>query len=761
MRAYTSLPTCAKKGSMAAVMAIYHFSAKVISRANGSSAVASAAYRSASELHDERLGRNHDFSNKAGVIHSEVRLPEGAPERLNDRTTLWNEVEAGEKRKDAQLAREVEFSIPRELNQQQGVSLARDFVEKQFVERGMVADLHVHWDFAEDGSPKPHAHVMLSMREVGPEGFGHKVREWNSTELLKGWREAWADHVNERLAELDIDARIDHRTLEAQGIDLEPQHKIGPAGSRRLDRGEDAERADDHLRIARENGEKIIARPEIALDAITRQQATFTTRDLAMFVHRHSDGKDQFDQAMSAVRCSPELVALGTDGKGQERFTSRDMIAVERRLERAADGLAAGDRHGVAQGHVDRALVAAEGRGLSLSAEQRGALDHITGRDGLASVVGYAGSGKSAMLGVAREAWEAEGYTVRGAALSGIAAENLEGGSGISSRTIASLEYQWEQGREQLGPRDVLVIDEAGMIGSRQMERVLSAAYEAGAKVVLVGDPEQLQAIEAGAAYRSIAERHGAAEISEIRRQREDWQRDATKALATGRTGEAVHAYERHGMVQAADTREAARGELIDTWDAQRRTDPNQSRIILTHTNAEVRDLNVAARDRLRDAGELGQDVRVSAERGAREFAAGDRIMFLKNERGLGVKNGTLGKVEQVSPERMAVKLDDGRSVAFDLKDYAHVDHGYAATIHKSQGVTVDRAHVLATPGMDRHSAYVALSRHRDGVQLHYGRDDFADQRQLARTLGRERAKDMASDYGRDADAQVGVTTRK
>ena len=142
-------------------MAIYHFSAKVISRASGSSAVASAAYRSASELHDERLGRNHDFSNKAGVIHSEVLLPEGAPERLNNRATLWNEVEAGEKRKDAQLAREMEFSIPREMNQKQGVQLARDFVEKQFVERRMVADLNVHWDIGKDGNPKPHAHVML------------------------------------------------------------------------------------------------------------------------------------------------------------------------------------------------------------------------------------------------------------------------------------------------------------------------------------------------------------------------------------------------------------------------------------------------------------------------------------------------------------------------------------------------------------------------------------------------------------------------
>lgn len=737
-------------------MAIYHFSAKVISRANGSSAVASAAYRSASELHDDRLGRDHDFSNKAGVVHSEIMLPEGAPERLNDRATLWNEVEAGEKRKDAQLAREVEFSIPREMNQQQGVQLARDFVEKQFVERGMVADLNVHWDMGKDGQPKPHAHVMLSMREVGPEGFGQKVREWNSNALLKEWREAWADHVNERLAALDIDARIDHRSLQDQGIELEPQHKIGPAASRMPEQGLEAERVEDHARIARENGEKIIAQPEIALDAITRQQATFTRRDLAQFAFRHSDGKDQFDQVMSAVRTSPELVALGKDGKGEDRFTSRDMIETEQRLERAADRLA--DRGGHGLPAMEPSLRSTAGsEGLKLGSQQEAALAHITGGKDIAIVVGYAGTGKSATLGVARDEWERAGYNVRGAALSGIAAEGLEGGSGIQSRTIASMEYQWGQGRELLGPRDVLVIDEAGMIGTRQMERVLSEAERAGAKVVLVGDAEQLQAIEAGAAFRSLAERHGAAEISEVRRQHEDWQKDATKALATGRTGEAIHAYAEHGMVHAAETREQARAELVNTWDAQRRADPDKSRIILTHTNAEVRDLNQAARERLRDAGELGEDVRVLAERGARDLATGDRIMFLKNERGLGVKNGTLGEIEKVSPGSMAVRLDDGRRVAFDLKDYAHVDHGYAATIHKSQGVTVDQAHVLATPGMDRHAAYVGLSRHREGVQLHYDRDDFTDDRQLTRTLGRERAKDMASDYSRDPEQDVRV----
>ena len=132
-----------------------------------------------------------------------------------------------------------------------------------------------------------------------------------------------------------------------------------------------------------------------------------------------------------------------------------------------------------------RALASAAARGLVLSGEQRAAFAHVTDKSGLSIVVGYAGTGKSAMLGVAREAWENAGYTVRGAALSGIAAEGLEQGSGIASRTIASLEHQWGQGREQLTSRDVLVIDEAGMVGTRQMERVLSRAADAGAKVVL------------------------------------------------------------------------------------------------------------------------------------------------------------------------------------------------------------------------------------------------------------------------------------
>ena len=752
-------------------MAIYHLHVKVIGRKSGSSALASAAYRSGSRLRDERLDRSHDFSAKRGVVHSEVMLPENAPAAWRDRERLWNDVEAFEVRKDAQLAREVEFALPREMTQAQAIELARDFVQAEFVDRGMIADLNVHWDMAEDGMAKPHAHVMLTMRAVDENGFGQKVRDWNRTAMVQRWRRRWAEHANERLADLDIDARIDHRSLEAQGIALEPQSQIGAPAKRIEDRGisgegTDADRAEMHREIARGNGARIVADPSLGLDAITHQQSTFTQRDMAIFAHRHSNGIDQFNEVMGAMRSAPDLVELGQDARGEDRFTTRNMIEAELRLHRAAELMAERERHEVRGADLEAALALAERRGLVLSGEQADALAHVTdGRD-LGVVVGHAGTGKSAMLGVAREAWESAGYEVQGAALSGIAAQNLENGSGISSRTIASMEHGWQQGRDGLTSRDVLVVDEAGMVGTRQLERVLSHASEAGAKVVLVGDIRQLQAIEAGAAFRSIHERHGGAELGEVRRQRDDWQREATRDLANGKTGHALEAYRSRGMVHEAQSREQARGDLIDRWDRERQAAPDKSRIILTHTNDEVRVLNEAARERMRATDGLGDDVRLTVERGTRHFARGDRVMFLQNERGLGVKNGTLGTIKQVNAQSMTVQTDDGRSVRFDLKDYSRIDHGYAATIHKAQGMTVDRTHVLATPGMDAHSSYVALSRHRNGVDLHYGRDDFANEDRLVRTLSRDRVKDMASDYERADPAQSfaerrGITFRE
>ncbi len=764
-------------------MAIYHAHIQVIGRKQDRSVVAAAAYRAADELFDDKLNRTHDFTAKQGVVHSEIMLPEGAPARWEQGTTkaslhaarlsLWNEVEAKERRYDAQLAREMEFAIPRELSEAEAIRLARDFVREQFVECGMVADLNVHWDIGKDGEAKPHAHVMLTMRQVTPEGFGPKVREWNAAGLYEGVRQRWAELANERLAELGHDVRIDHRSNAEQGIALAPQNKIGPAGARRAERNEDAERAAEHLAIARRNGEAILADPGVVLDAITRQHSTFSRRDLARFVNRHTADAEQFGLAMATVEASAELVRVGVDGRGEARFSTRELLAAEQRMEAAALALSGSRTHAVRE---DRRRAARAGS--VLGEEQAAALGHVTRSRDLVAVVGYAGTGKSTMLGVARQAWEAQGYRVVGAALSGIAAEGLEAGSGISSRTLASLEHGWREERDVLTSRDVLVVDEAGMVGSRQMERVLSAVQAAGAKVVLVGDPEQLQAIEAGAAFRAIVERVGSVEITQVVRQREAWQRDATKELATGRTSEALGRYAAAGMVRASGTRAEAMAALVAGWDEARLARPEESRVLLASTRADVAALNALARERLRASGELGADQVVATERGERSLAAGDRVMFGRNERGLGagpggrggvaVKNGTLGTVLGVEAGggRLTVRVDGaggsgssqggqaGKEVTFSLGEYGHVDHGYAATVHKAQGVTADRAHVLASRYMDRHAAYVGLTRHRAGVVLHYAREEFADSAALAESLGRERAKDTSLDYGDGAGAK-------
>jgi hypothetical protein len=425
------------------------------------------------------------------------------------------------------------------------------------------------------------------------------------------------------------------------------------------------------------------------------------------------------------------------------------MIAVERQMADSADRMAGSRTFRVGRRDVENAIADRP----FLAEEQRQAVRHITGPERIEAVVGMAGAGKSTMLGAARQAWEAEGYEVMGAALAGKAAEGLEESSGIRSRTLASFERSWERGRDALSARSVLVIDEAGMVGSRQLSRVLAEADRAGAKVVLVGDPEQLQPIGPGAAFRAVAERVGFVELGEIRRQREGWQREASVDFATHRTHAGLSAYAERGSIRFKDDIGAARnaivGDVIGDMDAR----PDGSRLVLAHRRADVADLNETIRGVRQGRGELAGEHLYQTTEGERAFAAGDRLLFRENNRDLGVKNGMLGTVERAASGRLEVRLDSaqgpgqGRRVSLSMADYTAVDHGYATTIHKAQGATVDRTYVLASGTMDRHLTYVSMTRHRDEVALYAGREEFKDVDALSARLSRTGLKETTLDY--------------
>ena len=197
-------------------MAIYHLRATMISRSAGRSATAAAAYRSAERIADHRTGLSFDYRARSGVEHVEILAPERSPEWVRDRAALWNAVERAETRKNSQVAREIRVALPAELDRNERIALVRDFCQRSFVDRGMVADIALHAPGREGDERNHHAHILLTTREIGPEGFGAKNRDWNAKEFLEDWREAWARDSNHALERCGHEVRIDHRTLEAQ-----------------------------------------------------------------------------------------------------------------------------------------------------------------------------------------------------------------------------------------------------------------------------------------------------------------------------------------------------------------------------------------------------------------------------------------------------------------------------------------------------------------------------------------------------------------
>lgn len=750
-------------------MAIYHLAMKPISRASGRSAVAAAAYRASQKLTNERDGQTHDFTARRGVEHTEIVLPEGVEaEWAQDRSTLWNAAEFAEARKDARVAREVEVALPHELTPEQRLALTREFARGLADRYGVAVDFAIHSPHGDTDVRNHHAHILLTTRKVEREGLGEKSEMElenkrlmalglpTSHDQLRDIRLDWEDRANRHLALAGHDLRIDHRSHQACGLEIEPTQHMGVHATQMDRRGKSVVRARQDEEQAQRNARLIREKPEQALTLVTNEKSVFDRTDVAKVIHRYVDDPDAFQRAFARAMASPALVELRPEQRDQfgrtlepARYSTTEMMAVEKTMADSADRMADSRTFGVSPNHIERALA----NRPFLSGEQSQAVRHLAGPERIGAVVGMAGAGKSTMLGAARQAWEAQGYQVMGAALAGKAAEGLEESSGIQSRTLASWERSWERDRSHLDSRSVLVIDEAGMVGSRQLSRVLAEADRSGAKVVLVGDPEQLQPIGPGAAFRAMAERVGFVELGEIRRQREGWQRDASVDFARHRTHEGLTAYAERGAVRFEADMGAARKAMVADVIADLDARPDGSRLVLAHRRVDVAELNDAIRAARQERGELkGEQVYLTTE-GERAFAAGDRLLFRDNNRDLGVKNGMLGTVERAEAGRLTVRLDtakghgQGRAVSVSMADYAAVDHGYATTIHKAQGATVDQVHVLASGTMDRHLTYVAMTRHRDAVTLYADGQEFRDIDALSTKLSRAGLKETTLDY--------------
>ena len=750
-------------------MAIYHLSVKPVRRATGRSAVAAAAYRSGEILHDARTDMTHDYRAKGGVQETGIVLPEGsAAEWALDREALWNAAEAAERRKDSKTAQEFEVALPEELTDGQRRELVEAFAQALADDYGCAADWAIHAPSQGGDDRNVHAHILITVRTVTPGGLGGKIRlerenGWlkrmglaSSPAQVREWRSCWADFANDALARAGHDVRIDHRSHADRGLTIQPVRTVGVHATAMARRGLDVERVDLDAGGRAWNLEALLARAEDVLQLVAEQKSVFTSGDIERAVVRAVRDPEAVETVLRAVMDSPELVTIASDmgPSSLKRYTTRRTIRMETEMARGAAGLredrscaVSADARAAALAD-SRAVMEAVGTGAGLTPEQETAFRHVTGPERIALVAGVAGGGKSTMLAAAGRAWERSGHRVLGAALAGKAVDGLQGSSGIESRTLSAWVHRWVRGEDQLGAGDVLVIDEAGMLGTAQLSSVLREVERRGAKAVLVGDAEQLQAIGAGAPFRALAERCGVASLSTVRRQQRDWQRNASVLFSGHRTREGLKLYDDADGIAWGDSKAEAMVSLAVDYATHVRDHPEASRLALAHRRIDVAGLNRMIRIGLQHIGLLAEDeTRIETEHGERAFAAGDRIVFLENDSRIGVRNGSFGTIEALSGREMQVRLD-GREdlVRIDTADYRAFDHGYAATIHKAQGATVDRSFVFAGLTLDRHLTYVAMTRHREDVTLFASRETFRDFGGLARKLSRSGLKPNALD---------------
>lgn len=483
---------------------------------------------------------------------------------------------------------------------------------------------------------------------------------------------------------------------------------------------------------------------------LAESRGQFTQKELlrTTLVLSQGSGRDlkEIEAGVTKALQGKAFLQLRASESGQPLFTTKALYDVERKvLAYARQSRKTEVRFG---SHLIYGIAVAVWEKLpftkKLSDEQRQAVRHITLSSGsIKLVAGAAGTGKSFMLNAARRVWELNGFKVHGAAVSGIAADNLEQSSGIRSRTVAGTLLGLEKKAIQLDRKSILVVDEAGMLSTRELLRLVEATQKKKAKLILVGDENQIQSIEAGGAFKALSESLGRAELKENRRQREAWHKKAASLIPEGKTEEALKLFDEAGRLHFGSTKKKVMAKLVSDWKEIAAKDPSNT-LILAATRSDVKALNHLVQDEQLKANRLGAG---ATHIWGQDYHRGDRVLFTQNSKNLGVRNGHLGTVTGATPLGMLVQLDTGK-VTVVPPLYRHIELGYAVTTHKAQGITVENALVLAGGTMaDRELSYVQASRARGHTAIYaLGERREKPLQRLAQEINRSEQKEFASE---------------
>jgi Ti-type conjugative transfer relaxase TraA len=488
--------------------------------------------------------------------------------------------------------------------------------------------------------------------------------------------------------------------------------------------------------------------PHAVLDALTRQRATFTVADLNRALGKQIGGDLSRAQFGNIVLDQAEVVRLADKPSGPvTRYTTRTVLESEQKILESTDLLNRDGGHSIT--YQVRALILASQRFTSERDDQRRAFERATGPEGLCVIDGQAGTGKSYTVAAVREIYEASGRTVIGLAPTNAVAQDMARDGFHRAGTVHSELFALNNGRRQWDNRTIVMVDEAAMIDTKLMAELTRHASTASAKLILVGDDRQLASIDRGGMFGALKDRYGAAALTGVTRQRKDEDRRAATMMAEGNFADALAIYQDKGAISWTRTQDQSRAALVERWAEDSAAAPDKSRFVFAYTNADVALLNADVRAVRQQTGKLGEDHELPTTDGRQMFATGDRIQFTGTDRKLGLYNGVAGTVTEINQTRLTLQLDGrrGQTRRFDAAEFQAFRHGYAGTIYKGQGRTLDETYLYHSEHWRSAASYVALTRHRDKTELFAATNTVRNLAELARQMARVEERRAASQF--------------
>lgn len=703
-----------------------------VKRSEGKNACAKSAYNSRDKIEFKGSQffepKSYDWSNKEKPIFHCVLLPKGAKKELANPEYLWNLAEVSETRRNSQTAMEMVIALPDDkvISINDRIVLAKTFMQNHFVNQGFAAQIDIHPPDkreglnGEEGDHNWHAHALITSRRVRKDGKqfeSHKPRDLvpsvRGGRVVSGthWGKLWAQHQNAFFEEKGLDLRVDTEGVVAQKH-LGPVRMRGRAFSLLYE---------NELRISLNTIEA--KDPRKVLDKITQVNNVFTISDVNKFCYKHIE-HDQIADVLEAFWKQDEIVPL-FDPESQEptnRFTTQTVLLEEKHLLRLGDQICK-------QPAFQIKVKKSDSFSKSLNTEQKRAFNAVISGSKLACIEGYAGTGKSALLGSLKEAYEDANCIVRGFGPDSSTAAVLKERGFSNAENVYSFLFSHQNGKRPISKnREVWIIDEAGKLGNRPFLELLKLAKRYDSQIILAGDSAQLPSVERGEFFRIFSERYGAHYLVNIQRQQKEEQQEIARKLASGKLGQALDGLNQQGAIVWERSKESAVEALIKQWAEDKISRPNESTLIIAHSNREIKALNEMARVYRIEAGELkGREFECDSTLGKIYVSEGDEIEFRKNDKEVGVTNGLRGVLTFAEDDKFTVQITEegrDRTVTFNPHKFRSFQLGYATTYYRSQGRTVERAYVLHSPLMNKEMFYVGLTRHVKKAELYVSMTD-------------------------------------